>query len=78
MREGIRVTPGANPHANVAVRTDLAPVVETGLGIQLPAPGAVDFLLIIQRYGIRRAAVGALFTDLTKFFDANVDRVIEN
>ena len=78
MGKGIRVTPGTHPHAYVAVRTHLAPVVKTGFRIQLPAPGAVDLFLIIRRYGIRWAAVGALFTDFTKVFDTNVDRLIGN
>ena len=78
MGKGIRVTPGADPHADVAVRAHLAPVVKTGFRIQFPAPGTVDFFLIIQRYGIRWATAGALFANLTEIFNPNVDRVIGN
>ena len=46
MREGLVVAVGADPHAYIAVRTDPAPVIVAGFGIQLPSKRAVYFLYI--------------------------------
>ena len=76
MGHGIGVAPGAHPHAYIAIRADFTPVIETGFGIQFPAPGTVDLFLIIQGNGIRRAAAGALFTDHAKILDPDVNRIV--
>ena len=36
VRDSIGVTPGTNPHADVTVGADLAPVIEASFGIELP------------------------------------------
>ena len=42
VRERPRMAPRADPHADIAVRSHLAPVLETCLFIQFPSQGAVD------------------------------------
>ena len=78
VRKRAGVTPGADPHADVAIRAHLAPIIKTGFRIQFPAQGAVEFFLIIQQYGIRWATVSALFANPTKIFDTDVHRFIGN
>ena len=43
MGKGVGMAPGADPHTDVAIGPDFAPVIKTGFGIQLPPQGAVDF-----------------------------------
>jgi len=78
VRQGIGVAPGTNPHADVAIGAHLAPVVKAGFGVQLPASGAVDDLLIVRRYGIGRAAVGAFFANLAEIFNPDIDGAVRN
>ena len=70
------MTPGADPHANVAAGSHLAPVVKTGLRIQLPAECAVDLRGIIHGNGIGRAAGSALFTDTAEILHPDIHRFI--
>ena len=70
------MTPGAYPHAQVAIGSDPAPVIETGLGVQLPPEGTIDLLKSVERNGFRRAAMGALFADRTKILNSYIHRPI--
>ncbi len=66
------MTPWTHPHANVAVRSDISPVIKTGLGIQLPPKTPIALGVISQRDGIGRAAYCAFITDPAKILDSYV------
>ncbi len=70
------MTPGADPHANVAAGSHLAPVVKTGFSIQLPAKGSVDLCGFIHGNGIGWAAGGTLFTDTAEILHPYIHRFI--
>ena len=60
--KGPCMTPGANPHTDATVRSDLTPVIKAGLGVEFPFERAsVLFWLIIFGNGVRGAAVRAFF-----------------
>jgi hypothetical protein len=45
--EGPRVAPRAHPHTDVAVRTDLSPVLKAGLIVQFPPKRPIHYCLIL-------------------------------
>ena len=70
------MAPGAYLHADIAIRADFSPVIETGLRIQFPAECTVEGFGIIQRDGPGRAANGAFFAEFTKIFNTDIHRFI--
>ena len=72
MGESTRMAPGANPHANVAAGSHLAPVFKTGLGVQFPTERAVDLRGLIHGDGIGWAAGSAFFTDAAEILHPDI------
>ena len=72
------MTPGTDPHANITIRTHLAPVIKTGLGIQLPPQRAIDFFLILQWNGVGRAAVRTFFANPAKIYSADINGFVRD
>ena len=72
------MAPGAHPHTNVAVGSDLAPVAETRFRIELPSLSAVDRLSISSGNRTGWAAVRAFFAKAAKILDTDIHRMIDN
>ena len=68
------MTPGAHPHANIAVGADLPPIVETRLRIQFPSHRAVELELITIRNRIGGTTARAFFAKAAKILDTDTNR----
>ena len=78
MGEGPGVTPGAYPHADIAIRSDLSPVIKTGFIIKLPAECTVHHLLFSLGYGVGRAAHSTFLADFTEIFYSKIHRFVSD
>jgi hypothetical protein len=72
------MAPGANPHADVAVRPDLSPVIKTGLLVQFPPESAIYHRLFAHGNGLRRAAGRAFFADPAEILNTQVYRLVSD
>ena len=72
------MAPGANPHADVAVRPDLPPVTKAGLLVQFPAESAVDDRLLARGNGLARTATRTFFADPAESLHPHVDGLVRN
>ena len=78
VRKSPCMAPGANPHADVTIRSDLSPVIKTGLLIQFPPESAIHHRLFAHGNGLGRAAGRAFFANPTKILDPNVGRFVRD
>ena len=78
VRESPCMAPGANPHADVAIRPDLSPVIKTGLLIQFPPESPVHHRLFAHGNGLGRAAGRAFFADPAEILNPNVGRFVRD
>lgn len=78
MGKGVRMAPGAHPHADIAVTPNLTPIVMAGVGIEFPSPGAVVGFGICQGNGVGRTADRAFLTYPAKILDPDIYRLVRD